>query len=167
MTLAIMSNGDIRTAITEIGASGRGLQDKIHTVAVSCLAHIAKHGDTTLGASLLAALPSGQRVKTLALWFKTFSNGKAQYSADKAGVWTCKLDKDRTEADFDLVAADATQFGDLVPEKDPSPLTMAKFLAMVEKVANDDTTLKSGARKVPAEVAAVAAGMIASVRAAA
>lgn len=155
-----------RRIIGEIGTASKQLQEDIHNVAVSCLAHVRDHGDTTLAVDLLKALPNGQRVKALAVWFSHFSNSKLTLRLDnESGEWVAKLDKQRTVADFDVEGAVVTNYADLTTEKDPQPLTVEKFLRMIEKVANDDKVLTTGERKVPAEVASLASSMLQLVKA--
>ena len=70
MSVKLMSVNEMTTAIGRIKAAGTVLQARIHATAVSTLAHIRDHGDTTLSCRLLDALANGQRVKALAFWFR-------------------------------------------------------------------------------------------------
>jgi hypothetical protein len=136
--------------IVSIRESARGLQDSIHIVAVSTLAHIRDHGDWTVAASLLNALPSGQRVQTLAKWFNHFSGKQINFFQDKkaGNVFTGKL-VDGWKADkFDVDSAMATQFGDLEAEKVNSVITLDKLRHMIARVANNTGSNKDGSRKV-------------------
>jgi hypothetical protein len=138
MSIRILTAAECSTAIGRIAAGGKTLQARIHTVAVSTLDHIRAHGDTTLACRLLDALPNGVRVKSLAFWFSHFSNGKAKFSVDKAtSQWKCNLSKERDDSDFDIEAADATNFADLTNEKSPETLTVKALEKMLAKVANN------------------------------
>lgn len=159
MTVSIMSNGEIRSAIGEITGAAGALQAKVHTVAVSCLAHIRDHGDTTLATGLLSALPNGQRVKALGAWFRHFSNGKAVFAFDKASAaWKCSLNKDRVVSDFDIEGANEITYGDLTTEKDPETMTPDKLVKYLTRVANDSECFKGTTkRRVTDETQAMAA----------
>ena len=65
-----------------------------------------------------------------------------------------------------LAEAMEVTYADFTAEVAPKALTMAKFIGSIEKVANDTTLLPSGARKVPTEIAELAARLVATIRAA-
>lgn len=165
-TIKIMSREEVSAMIPTIRSTAVKLTEDIHQCAVSVLDHAREFGDSRGIAHLLNALPNSQRKQALAEWFRAFS-GKGLLIKFKDSSFSVETRKDRAAdgSDFDIAGAMAVTFADFTKEAEPKPLTLAKLLAMVEKVANDTTTLKNGARKVPHEVAAVAAGMIAAVRA--
>lgn len=138
MSINIMSAGEITTAIGRIAASGKVLQARIHTVAVSTLAHIRDHGDTTLAVRLLDALANGQRLNALAFWYSRFSNGKTVMSKGKDGQWKCNLNKDRDVTDFDIEAADATNFADLTKEPKVEPMDIKAFEKLLKRIGDND-----------------------------
>jgi len=165
MTVSILSVAECRTAIGEIKGSARSLQDRIHTVAVSCLAHVRDHGDWTLATGLLDVLPNGQRVKALAHWFGHFSNGKAKFSLDKAtGAWTCDLAKDRTDGDFDVDGANEVTFADLTTEAEARTMDTKVFEKTMARYANNDKLNKDGSPKVTPEARALAARVVSLIR---
>ena len=165
MSVNIMTAGEITTAIGRIAASGKVLQARIHTVAVSTLAHIRDHGDTTLAVRLLDALANGQRLNALAFWYSRFSNGKAVFSKGKDGQWKCNLNKERSPEDFDIEAADATNFADLTKEPKVEPMDIKAFEKLLKRIGDNDgcfpgTTIE----KVQPAVRALAASCVAVIR---
>lgn len=166
MSVRIMTANECSTAIGRIKATGAVLQARIHTVAVSTLAHIRDHGDTTLAARLLDALANGQRVKALAFWYSHFSNGKAVFTKDKAsGEWKCKLNAERAPEDFDIEAADATSFADLTNEKAPETMDLKAFEKLLKRIGDNDALIPGTTQpKVAPEVRALAARCVAVVR---
>jgi len=140
--MQLMTVNEMTTAIGRIKAGSASLQARVHTTAVSTLAHIRDHGDTTLACRLLGALATGQRVKSLAFWFGHFSGGKAVFSIDKAsGEWKCKLASDRIPENFDIEAADQTTFADLTVEKSPETMDVKAFLKMLKRVGDNDAMI--------------------------
>src|SRR5271169_2850555 len=166
MTVTIMSNGELRTLIGEIGSTATALQDSIHNAGVSCLAHIRDHGDTTLMTSLLGALPNGQRVKALAYWAAHFSNDKATFYKDKdTNEWSCKLAKDRVPEDFDIEGAYDMSFADLTAEKEPKTLDLDGLEKYLKRVANNGDFFKgTQIRKVSEQAQEAAAKLTAALR---
>lgn len=166
MSVRIMTANECSTAIGRIAATGKVLQARIHTVAVSTLAHIRDHGDTTLAARLLDALANGQRVKSLAFWYSHFSGGKAVFSVDKStGQWKCKLNPERLPENFDIEGADATNFADLTNEKSPETMDIKAFEKMLKRIGDNDAMIPGTSMpKVSADVRALAARCVAVVR---
>ena len=163
LTMTILSVEVCRERIASIRESARGLQDSIHEVAVGTLAHIRDHGDWTVAASLLNALPSGQRVQTLAKWFNHFSSKQVNFYQDKkaGNVFTGKLVEGWKADKFDVDGAMATQYGDLEAEKVNSTITLEKLRGMIARVANNTGTNKDRTRKVSDEVMSVASKCVA------
>jgi hypothetical protein len=167
MKTTIMTAAAVMAAIPVLAASLRANEEKIHEIGVSTLDHAREHGDWRGCVALLNALPKGTRSEALAAWFRNFSNNKLKLTRDKeTASWKCELAKDRDDSDFDIEGADAVTFADFTKEVAPKAMTLTALLKMVEKVANDTTTLPNGVRKVPENVAEVAAQMLATVRAA-
>ena len=138
-----------KTNISRIKRSGAALQKLVHETAVSTLAHIRDHGDYTLATALLDALPTGQRVKALAHWYKHFSKGAVTFSYDSKAGWLCKIVKNRTPEMFDIDGAYATTFADLTAEKNPgSTFGVKEVLAYLKRKANDEKLLDNGEPRV-------------------
>lgn len=164
----LMTANEMSTAIGRIAATGKVLQARIHSVAVSTLAHIRDHGDTTLAARLLDALPNGQRVKALAHWYSHFSNGMAKFSIDKGtGQWKCALSDKRVVTDFDIDAAAATSFADLTTEKAPETLTVEALEKWLTRVADNGDAVFPGTNipKVESKAVVIASELVAAMRA--
>ncbi|MFI5397570.1 MAG: hypothetical protein ACHQ9S_18695 [Candidatus Binatia bacterium] len=136
----------IAVSIANIAQTSSDVMNEIHQAAVSCLAHVRDHGDTTLAVRLLAVAPSGLRRNALAQWFKVYSSNKLSIGADKNGVWSAKLNPNRTEADFRVDDSMEVTFGDLMPEakvKD-KPMTLEDLVKVIAKFTKNDKTLKDG-----------------------
>jgi hypothetical protein len=165
MTIVIMNRDACAKAIKSIGRFAGKLQVRIHTVAVSTLDHIREHGDTTLAASLLNALPKGQRVEALAFWYKHFSSGKAVFAKDKtSGSWTCSLAKDRMEFDFKIGEAALTSFAELTKEAAPGKtFTVEALIKMLKSKADEDGSYENGTPKVDEAARDLASALLASI----
>lgn len=145
MKFQLLDAQGIASRIASIAGSSTELQQSIHETAVSCLAHVRDHGDTTLAVRLLSVLPSGQRRNALAAWFKEYSTGKMNLFADKHGVWSCKL-KDRVPEDFRVDDAADTNYGDMTPEAKvrDKPMDLQDLVKAIAKFTKNDKTLKDG-----------------------
>lgn len=145
--LTILNQAKTGKLISSIAKRATTLNVDIHIAAVSTLAHVRDFGDYTLAIRLLGALPSGQRVKTLAAWYGHFSNGAITFTLDKAEGWKANLAKKRSPEMFDIEGAWKVPFGDLMPEKVATTMTAKQVVAMLKKQAdskavNDDGTPK-------------------------
>jgi hypothetical protein len=165
MPIQIMNQDQCKRAITQIGRVAGAIQQKIHLVAVSTLAHMRDHGDTTLATSLLDALPNGQRVKALAHWYEHFANGVAKFKQDKtSGKWICELSKKRASEDFDVAGAELVSFADLTAEKSVGkPFTVEQLVKKLKAWADEDGTFEDGTPKVEESARDIAAGLLAQI----
>lgn len=142
MSIVIQDAQGIARSIASIASSAVEVQTAIHETAVSCLAHVRDHGDTTLAVRLLTVLPSGQRRKTLAAWFSAYSSNKMNLFQDKHGVWTCKL-KDRVPEDFKVDDAMECDYGDLESEQRAAkPKTLKDLVAAIARFTKNDKTVE-------------------------
>lgn len=160
---SLLTVSEANEKIASIRQSARVLQSDIHVVAVSALAHTRDHGDWTVFASLLNALPSGQRVATLAKWVNVFSGKQLSFFRDKknGNVWSGKLTPKADADKFDVDGAMATEYGDLEEEKVQSEITLEKLRVMVARIANNRGTNKDGTRRVSDKVIAIASKCVA------
>lgn len=163
--ITILNRDECKRAIAGIRRVAGKVQERIHQVAVSTLAHIRDHGDTTLATSLLDALPNGQRREALAFWYGRFSNGKAAMRLDKqSGSWICKLAKDRSPEDFDVEGAAKITFADLTKEKKPGQtFTAEQLVKWLRSKANDDSVYEDGTPKVEEAARDLAAKIVAMI----
>jgi len=110
--------------IKTIKTSGAKLDTLIHTTAVILMQRAHDHGDTSLVASLLDAMPKGGRPKALKAWFETFSpirvngDGKVGLLAADKRVWL-------------IAEATAKPYWDLNPEKDVQVFDLDKALSAI------------------------------------
>lgn len=155
MTIVLQDAQGIARSIVTIAASATELQAAIHGTAVSCLAHVRDHGDTTLAVRLIGVLPSGQRREALANWFKVYSNKKMLLSRDaKHGTWSCRLIADRSVEDFKVDDAMVCDYGELVPEAKvrDKPMSLEDLVKVIAKFTKNDAKLKDGTPVVPADL---------------
>lgn len=164
MTIAILTPAQVTAGLPTLRKSAEELTANIHQMAVSTLAHAREHGDYRGCVNLLNALPKSQRVQAVAAWFREFSSSKLSLKLVD-GVWVGDIKHDRKDADFRVDEAMDLTYADFTKEVAPKPLTVAKFLSSIERVANNTDVLPSGAPKVPNEVKDLAVTMIKTVRA--
>jgi hypothetical protein len=132
----------IELAIKSIQSRGSKLQKDIHLCAVSCLAHIEKHGDITLLNRLMAALPGGWRSNAIKGWAEDF--GKVNWdNTQKAFVYD-KAKKSNIEG------AIATSPEEYKPEAEYKPLDLAEAIKALIKKAQE--RVGSEADNVPEEL---------------
>lgn len=119
----------IDIAIKSIQSRGSKLAKDIHICAVSCLAHIDKHGDITLLNRLMAALPGGWRSNAIKAWSE--DHGKVNWdNTQKAFVY----DKSKVS---NLEGAIATSPEEYKPEAEYKPMDLAEAIKALIKKAKD------------------------------
>lgn len=130
----ILDSTKLNAAITLIARASSKLDTQIHVVAVSCLAHIRDHGNTTPLTSLFAALPKGTRLKSVFVWCEKFA--PISVSMKKETYGQVKLHKDRTPEQFDVLNAMAFAPWDLAGHKEEAPaLDFVGLLKLVTRHA--------------------------------
>ena len=165
MSLTLLTQTQVRDAIPLLTTDARKIQETIHLIGCSVLDHTRAHGDYTGAEALLNALPTGQRVKALAHWFRHFSNGKMIAKLDaKTKAWGIELKKDRVDSDFKVDEAIQVTFADLTVEKDPVTLELAKFKGLERTANNTENFDGTDIPKVAADTRAMAAKIVAFVR---
>jgi hypothetical protein len=136
----LLTQSDTVTLITRIGESAAVLTADIHLAACSTLDHARAHGDWTGITRLMDTLPKSQRVQALKVWYSHFSNGRVSLSTDPdTKAWRVNKDKfgGRSDADFAVQDAMETTYADLTPEKDPTTLSVEKFLKSLARTATN------------------------------
>lgn len=132
----------IELAIKSIQARGSKLAKDIHITAVSCLAHIEKHGDITLLNRLIMALPSGWRSNAVKAWAEEF--GKVNYdNKSKAFVYD-KAKKSNIEG---AISISPEEFK---PEPEYKPMDLLAEIAKLIKKAEERVNSEND--NVPAEL---------------
>jgi len=127
---------ELATRISALAGNATKVQNEIHLLAVSTLDHIRQHGDFTLALRLFNALPNGQRVKGLAVWYRHFSNKALSFNYDKKAGWGCKIAKGWSADDFNIEGAIKTSYGDLTNERNPTTMSIEQVLRMLKRTAN-------------------------------
>lgn len=135
--------------ITELGARAAAVQSDIHVCACSSLAHMRDHGDYRTALQLMNALPNGQRVQALAVWYREFSNGKFTLNFDsKEKLWKGSLKKDRSAEDFRVDEAIEVSFADFTKERTPRQFTVIQLVQFIKSKADNTETNPDGSFKV-------------------
>lgn len=164
--IKLLSLQETGARIEALAISAKNVQEEIHVVAVSCLAHVRDHGDVRPAMALLNALPNGQRVRGLVAWFRGFSNKKLSIKQDNAKAWVVEVQSERVPEDFKVDESMATTFADYTVEKDPESVTVESLIRNLSRTANNDEMHADGKTpKVSPEARAVAAKLIAAYRA--
>ena len=139
--MKLLNQAETTKVIKSIRTRAANVQKDIHLCAVSTLAHMRDYGDYTLAASLMNALPSGQRVKGLAAWYKHFSGGTFTLRQDKkqGNIWVGALSKERVSSDFDVIEAEKITFAEFTAEVEPKQISEESIKKYLERlVANDE-----------------------------
>lgn len=74
---------DIKAETVYIATTGKEMQERIHRLACSVLAHTHKHRNINVLTDFLAAVPDMVRKNALQQWFETF--GSVEFTAAKDG----------------------------------------------------------------------------------
>lgn len=167
MSITILDKVGCAKAIKTLARNAAAVQARIHQVAVSALAHIRDHGDTTIATGLMDALPKGQRREALSYWFTHFSNEKFTMKQDKeSGKWVGNLAKlkDRSPEDFRVDESMLTTFAELTKEKKVgSTFTVEQLVKKLTTLANEDGVNEDGSPKVEEAARDMAANLLAMV----
>lgn len=164
--IKLLSLQETGPRIEALAKNAKAVQDEIHLIAVSCLAHARDHGDIRPTAQLLNALPNGQRVRGLVTWCRNFSSKKLGIKQDAAKLWVVEIQSERTPEDFKVDEAMNITFADFTVEKDPESVTVESLIRNLSRTANNDEMHKDGKTpKVSPEARAIAAFLVAEYRA--
>lgn len=157
MKIEILTVSAIGEVLDKIATTAKALQSQIHQCAVSALSHTFEHGDYRSVVRLLNALPNGQRVQALAVWFAHFSNNALEIKK-ASGAFTVSFDsKKLVDMDKDnmLIVAMEQDYGSFTKESKPAALSLEKLIGWIEKkaTANDDE-VEPAAKAVAAKLVA-------------
>lgn len=165
MNIEILSQKDTNEQIVKIATTAKALQGQIHQCAVSSLAHINEHGDFRGAQALLNALPNGQRVQALAVWFGHFSDGALQIKKAESGGFAVSLKSGwQDKCSIDIEAACLTDYAAFTKEAKPATFTVEKLIKMIEDKANNVELNADGSAKVDPSARGVAAKLVAAYR---
>lgn len=165
MNVQILSQSDVNECVAKIATTAKALQSQIHQCAVSTLSHINEHGDYRGVTALLNALPVGQRVQSLVVWFTHFSDGALQIKKAEAGGFAVSLKSGwKDKCSIDLESASATDYAVFTKEVRPSTFTVEKLIKMLEDKANNTELNVDNTPKVDVAARAIAAKLVGSYR---
>jgi len=153
VTIEILSVSAIGEVLNQIATTAKALQSQIHQCAVSALAHTFESGDYRSVTRLLNALPNGQRVQALAVWFDAMSDhvleikkANSAFSVALAAGWK---DKIGDRADQLLEVAMAQDYGTFTKEAKPTAMTLEKMIKWLEaKATAPDEDVEPAAKAV-------------------
>lgn len=163
--IKLLSLQETGARIEALAISAKNVQEEIHVIGVSCLAHARDHGDIRPMANLLNALPNGQRVRGLVAWARNFSSKKLTIKQDTNKLWVVEIQSERTTEDFKIDDAMAITFADFTAEKDPTTVTVESLIRNLSRTANNDEMHEgTNIPKVSPEARAIAAKLVAAYR---
>ena len=161
----LYTRSQIASRVARIVRVAGKVDAELHVVLCSILDHTREHGDYTAILPLLNGLPNGVRKQAIVLWVSHFTSKKLVARLDtKSKEWVCELAKDRQDSDFDIVGAMAVTYGDFTKEPEPTTLTLAMLVKLLEKKATSTEVNKDGSPKVAPEAAEMASKLVAFVR---
>ena len=161
----LYSRSQIASRVARIVRVAGKVDAELHVVLCSILDHTREHGDYTAILPLLNGLPNGVRKQAIVAWVSHFTNKKLIARLDnKSKEWVCELAKERADSDFDIVGAMAVTYGDFTKEPEPTTLTVALLIKMLETKATDNTANKDGSPKVAPDAADLASKLVAFAR---
>lgn len=158
MKIEILSVSAIGEVLDKIATTAKALQSQIHQCAVSALSHTFEHGDFRSVTKLLNALPNGQRVQALAVWFAHFSNNALAINKT-SGAFSVVLDSSKLGDEMQrlemLEQAMEQDYGSFTKESKPTAMTLEKMIKWLESkaVANEDD-VEPAAKAVAAKLVA-------------
>lgn len=134
----------INKAIALIQSTGAKLDTLIHTCAMSVVAHVSEHRNTTLISQLIAAMPKSARRKNLINWFEV--NSPVQIVEKSNGGVVVEI-ADLTDTlwidfkaqlDVRLTTAHKTPFWELkMPQRAQEAPTLEAIIKYITKKMND------------------------------
>lgn len=132
MNIKLIENKqELDKAITAWGKAGQKWAQQGHVLAMSALAHHAKHGDITLVNRVYTAMPKGTKSSAMAEWILAF--GALKPNEDKEAAKTSPFVHDKTKA-CDLAGAAQTPWTEFKPE--PTVLELFDVQKAVHAILN-------------------------------
>ena len=163
--MQLYSRSQIGSKVARIVRVAGKVDSELHVVLCSILSHTEECGDYTAILPLLNGLPNGQRKQGIAAWLSKFSGKQLQARLDsKSKQWVCELVGGWKKELFDVAGAMAITFGDFTKEPEPTTLTLALLIKLLEKKAVSVETNKDGTPKVSPEARDLASKLVAYAR---
>lgn len=159
MKIEILSVSAIGEVLDKIATTAKALQSQIHQCAVSALAHTFESGDYRSVTRLLNALPNGQRVQALSVWFTAMSDNTIEikkangaFAVALVSGWKDKIGDRAVQL---LEVAMEQDYGSFTKESKPATMTLEKLVKWLESkaTANDDD-VEPAAKAVAAKLVA-------------
>ena len=145
----ITGKSKIMAAIALVASSGKKWENDVQVLAMSTMAHSAKHRECSLMNSLVDAMPKGGRANALRAYFDKFSCGTYVEAQGKTPAHF-SFDKDKKH---DHKGAAETTWSTFKPETPYQPIDICRQLELLlNRVEKDtkteyDTELVDGLRK--------------------
>lgn len=129
--IKLLTKKEIETKIVNAQKSANELQPQLHEIAVQCLYHHYKHGDTTLANKFIAGLPKSIRKTDIYRWFIAF--GAFNYDVKNGLTHNAEKLKAVTDIEKQVEAANSTPFYELNKDKEVVQKTFLDILKDIEK----------------------------------
>jgi hypothetical protein len=163
--MKIYTQGELKSKVERIIRVAGKVDGELHNVLCSILTHTEQHGDYTQLVPLLNGLNNGVRKQGIVAWLKNFSGDQLIARKDpKTKSWVVELAKGWDAEKFDLQGAYAVTYGDFAPEPEPTTVTLAMLIKMLEKKAVSTEVNKDGTPKVTNEARIMASRAVAFMR---
>ena len=134
MTTTIKTTAQVKGAIKTIAKAGAKLQESIHETAMQTLMHAKQHGDVTLLASLLDAMPRSTRREDCKTWVFAHAPIAIAYNK-KENKHVCKGVNITDEGNWKLEEAEATPFWKFTEDKASTVYTPENLLKALQGLA--------------------------------
>lgn len=129
--IKLLTKKEIETKIANAQKSAHDLQPELHAIAVQCLFHHYKHGDTTLANKFVAGLPKAIRKADLYRWFIAF--GAFDYDVKNGLIHNTEKLKAVSDIEKQVETANATPFYELNSDKEVIKKSFLDILKELEK----------------------------------
>ena len=129
--IKLLTKKEIEAKIANTQKSAHTLQAELHAIAVQCLYHHYKHGDTTLANKFVEGLPKSIRRADLYRWFIRF--GALDYDIKNGLTHNAEKLKAASDIEKQVETANATPFYELNSDKEVVQKTFLDILKDIEK----------------------------------
>lgn len=129
--IKLLTKKEIETKIANAQKNAHDLQHELHAIAVQCLFHHYKHGDTTLANKFVAELPKAIRKADLYRWYITF--GAFDYDVKNGLTHNAEKLKAVKDIEKQVEIANTTPFYELNSDKEVIKKSFLDILKELEK----------------------------------